>query len=53
MFCHVHSQMVLLPYHFFRFEVFRLESLGILFLELLPEALYQLWRKTFSLLFLR
>ena len=25
-------------------------NLGILFLELLPEALYQLWRETFSLL---
>ena len=46
--------MVLLPYHFFLFEVFRLEcrghhnNFGIIFLELLPEALYQLWRETFS-----
>ena len=56
MFCHANTQVVLLPYHFFLFEVFRLESrghhnnLGIIFLELLPEALYQLWRETFSLL---
>ena len=48
--------MVLLPHHFFLLEVFRLESqghhnnLGILFLEFLPEALYQLWRETFSFL---
>ena len=53
---HGHTQMALLPYHFFLFEIFRLESrghhndLGILFLELVPEALYQLWRETFSLL---
>ena len=49
MFCHVKTQIVLLPYHFFLFEFFRLDSrrhhnnLGILVLELLPEALYQLW----------
>ena len=48
--------MVLLPYHFFLLEAFRLASrghhnnLGILFLELLPEALHQLRRETFSLL---
>ena len=48
--------MVLLPYHFFVSEVFRLESRGhhnylrVLVLELLPEALHQLWRETFSLL---
>ena len=56
MLCHVSTQTVLLPYHFFLFEVFRLESqghhnnLGILFLELLPEAQYQLWREAFSFL---
>ena len=48
--------MVLLPYHFFLFEAFRRNSrgrpnnLGILFLELVPEALQQLWRETPSLL---
>ena len=56
MFGDVNSQMVLLPYHFFFFEVFRSNSRGhhsdlwILFLELLPEALYQLWRESFNLL---
>ena len=44
MFCHVHTQVVLLPYHFFLFEALCLNSrghpdnLGILFLELVPDA---------------
>ena len=44
MVCRVYTQVVLLPNHFFLVEVFRFESrghhnnLGILFLELVPEA---------------
>ena len=56
MFCHGHTQMVLLPYHFFLLEAFRGHSwghpnnLGTLFLELEPEALQKLWRQIISLL---
>ena len=57
MFCQVNTQIVLLPCHFFSFFFLSLSSrnsgnhniLGF-FLELLPEALYQLWRETLSLL---
>ena len=53
MLCHVNTQMVLLPYHFFLFEAFRSNcrghhnNLGIPFLELVQ----QLWRETLSFLF--
>ena len=47
--CHVHTQVVRLPYHFL-FEVPRLNSrghpnnLGILFRELVSDTVQQLWR---------
>ena len=56
MFCHVNTQMVLLPYHFFLFRNLSSRKSGTShqslnsFLELLPEALHQLWQKTFSFL---
>ena len=56
MLCHVHTQVVLLSYNFFLLEAFRSNSrghhndLGILFLQLEPHALQQLWRETISLL---
>ena len=56
-FCHVKvTKWYCCPHHVSFLEVFRLESrgrhnnLGVLFLELLPEALYQLWREAFSFL---
>ena len=55
MLCHGQTQMVLLPYHFFRLEALRSNIRNIttilgFFLEFEPKLLQQLWRETLSFL---